>query len=56
MHLLEMKKKPMKINRNMRCIEMHDCCYYNADYDLINRNMRCIEMIRSTSSAGLKKS
>ena len=38
-------KKPVMINRNMRCIEMLERIKWEVANKKINRNMRCIEMI-----------
>ena len=45
---------PIRINRNMRCIEMQTHLPTLASVFLINRNMRCIEM-QSSSIGEVKK-
>ena len=40
-------KNLLKININMRCIEINDMVAHMAAKDMININMRCIEILLS---------
>ena len=42
----------LKINRNMRCIEIVRCGLQPTSGNRINRNMRCIEIYRMQAAAG----